>query len=95
MLRSIAILIEYPFLALVPAALFAALFVKSKNRFVLVAPVLWLAYVPYEYGMKLRILCTGECDIRIDLLVLYPVLILVSLIALVVFTITIFRRSRD
>ena len=91
MLRSIAILIEYPFLALVPAALF----VKSKNRFVLVAPVLWLAYVPYEYGMKLRILCTGECDIRIDLLVLYPVLILVSLIALVVFTITIFRRSHD
>lgn len=87
-----AILIEHPFLALVPAALFAALFAKSKDRFVLVALVFWLTYLPYEYGMKLRILCSGECNIRVDLLVLYPALILVSLVALVVFTITAWRK---
>jgi hypothetical protein len=93
MLREMAILIEHPLLALVPAALFAALFAKSKSRIVLATLVLWLAYLPYEYGMKLRILCSGECNIRIDLLVLYPALILVSLIALVVFTITVWRKS--
>jgi hypothetical protein len=32
--------------------------------------------------MKLRWLCSGECNIRVDLLVLYPLLLLVSLIAL-------------
>jgi len=28
----------------------------------------WPAYLPYEYAMKLRILCSGECNIRVDLL---------------------------
>jgi hypothetical protein len=32
--------------------------------------------------MKLRILCSGECDIRIDLLAFYPFLAVLSLIAL-------------
>jgi hypothetical protein len=91
-LREMAILIEHPLLALVPAAIFAALFARSHNRFVLIALVFWLAYLPYEYGMKLRILCSGECNIRVDLLVLYPALILVSLIALAVFTIKAWRN---
>jgi hypothetical protein len=47
------------------------LFFVSRRPFVLAAAVLWACYVPYEYAMKLRILCTGECDIRIDLLLIY------------------------
>ncbi len=46
---------------------------------------MWRAYFPYELGMKLRILCSGECNIRVDLLLLYPVLLLLSLVSLVVF----------
>ena len=35
--------------------------------------------------MKLRILCSGECNIRVDLLLIYPFLLLVSLAAIFVF----------
>ncbi|MES2935607.1 MAG: hypothetical protein V4805_19200 [Pseudomonadota bacterium] len=92
-LRTMTVLIEHPFLALAPAVLFTVLFAISKSRLVLTAGLLWLAYFPYEYGMKLRILCSGECNIRIDLLVLYPVLMLVSLAGLVMFAVAVWRKG--
>jgi hypothetical protein len=78
-----SILIEHPWLAVVPAILFFVLFRTSHRRMVLLVALLWLAYPPYEYAMKLRILCSGECNIRIDLLLIYPALILSSLVRLV------------
>jgi hypothetical protein len=33
--------------------------------------------------MRLRWLCTGECNIRVDLLLIYPVLALLSVIGIV------------
>jgi len=42
--------------------------------------------------MQRRWLCTGECDIRIDLLLLYPVLLLTSIAAVIVALLGIFRR---
>ena len=48
------------------------------------AALAWLVYFPYEQAMKLRILCSGECNIRIDLLLLYPVLGLISIIAVMI-----------
>jgi hypothetical protein len=48
-----------------------------------VAAVAWLLYLPYEYGMKWRILCSGECNIRVDLLPLYPALVMLSILAAV------------
>lgn len=33
--------------------------------------------------MKLRLLCSGECNIRVDLLLLYPVLAFLSVAAVV------------
>ena len=77
--------IAYPWLALVPAGLLAALYGNSRRRVVLVAAGSWLCYFPYEWGMKLRILCSGECNIRVDLLLIYPLLLLVSLAAIFVF----------
>jgi len=35
--------------------------------------------------MKLRILCSGECNIRVDLLLFYPTLALMSLFAVVAY----------
>ena len=93
MLRAMAVLIEHPLLALVPVVLFAVLFALSKSRFALTAALLWLAYFAYEYAMKLRILCSGECNIRIDLLVLYPALILISLAGLVMFAVAVWRKG--
>lgn len=91
-LRIMAVLIEYPFLALAPAVLFLHLFSVSKAKVVLVTGISWLAYLPYEYGMKLRLLCTGECNIRVDLLLIYPLLVVLTLVSLVVFAINTRKR---
>ena len=82
--RSMAVLIEHPLLAAVPGAVFVALFAASRKLLVLTAAAAWLAYLPYEYAMKLRLLCSGECNIRLDLVVLYPVLFIVSVAGLAV-----------
>ena len=52
----------------------------------------WLVYVPYEFGMKLRILCSGECNTRFELGVIYPVLLVGSIIELVYFAVVRGRR---
>ena len=77
--------IGQPMLALIPAGFMAALYWISRRRVVLVAAGSWFCYLPYEWGMKLRILCSGECNIRVDLLLIYPVLLLVSLAAIFTF----------
>ena len=82
--RNMAVLIEHPLLAAVPGAVFIVLFAVSRKLLVLTAAVTWLAYLPYEYGMKLRLLCSGDCDIRLDLMVVYPVLLIVSAVGVAV-----------
>lgn len=81
----LGVFVGWPYLALVPAALFAGLYIRCKRAVVLVAALAWLAYFPYEQAMKLRILCSGECNIRVDLLLLYPVLALLSVFAIVAY----------
>jgi hypothetical protein len=82
--RPLAVLIAWPALALVPAALFFLLYRASRRRLVAGAAWAWLLYAGYEYGMKRRWLCTGECNIRVDLLLLYPALLVVSAAAVVI-----------
>jgi hypothetical protein len=65
--------------------LFAVMYFRCRSPLVSVAALAWLAYFPYEQAMKLRILCSGECNIRVDLLLLYPLLALVSLLAIVAY----------
>ena len=84
-LSGLAILIAYPWMAVVPAILFFYLHSILKARVILVTAILWLAYVPYEYAMKLRLLCSGECNIRVDLLLIYTVLVAMSLVSTGVF----------
>jgi hypothetical protein len=79
----LGVFIGWPFLALVPATLFAVMYFRCKRPVVLVAALAWLAYFPYEQAMKLRILCSGECNIRVDLLLFYPILVLMSLLAII------------
>lgn len=77
------VLVVQPFLALLPAGLFLALYALARRRLVLVTAAAWAGYTLWELGMKLRILCSGECNIRVDLLVLYPALVILSVVALV------------
>lgn len=76
--------IAFPLTALAIAVAFLALHARSRRRFVLVTAILWGGYAIYEELMRRRILCTGECNIRVDLVLLYPVLALLSIAALVV-----------
>lgn len=39
------------------------------------AAAAWLVYSGYETAMSRRILCTGECNIRVDLLLIEPLLL--------------------
>ena len=84
-MQILGIFIAWPFLALVPAVVFAFLFVSRRHIVILVASLMWLAYFPYEQAMKLRILCSGECNIRVDLLLAYPILALASALAVYVY----------
>jgi hypothetical protein len=46
------------------------------------AAALWIGYGVYETLVHTRVLCTGECNIRVDLLLFYPVLLVATLVAL-------------
>jgi len=80
-MQAMAIFIEWPWLAFVAAAAFAVLAKISHCRTARFAAGSWLVYGIYEFGMELRILCSGECNIRIDLFLIYPFLILASVLA--------------
>jgi hypothetical protein len=42
---------------------------------------LWLLYAVYEYHIANGTLCDKDCNIRVDLLLLWPILVLVTLYA--------------
>jgi hypothetical protein len=75
--------IAWPWLALLPAGVFLWLRRKFGPVSAAVAALAWGAYAVYEYGMQQRWLCSCECNIRVDLLLIYPVLLVLSLKALV------------
>ncbi len=65
-------LVYYGLLVLsLPAALvLLTLFAVSRCRVCLLAGLLWLLPIPYE--VLVQSTCTGECNIRIDLLLVLP-----------------------
>lgn len=73
--------ILFPVLALAIGSIFLRLYLKKKTRFSLSSALLWFLYFIYETLIQMRILCTVECNIRIDLLIIYPVLLALSLLA--------------
>jgi hypothetical protein len=78
-----AVFIPQPWLALIPAAVFLLLYRLAHRKLAAAAALIWLLYAIYEYAMNRRWLCSGECNVRIDLLLLYPVLLLMSAAAVV------------
>lgn len=75
----VAVLIAHPWVALVAAALLGWLWARSRSRVALVAAFLWLTYAGWEYAIR-RL--NPDADIRVDLLVVYPALIVMTLAAL-------------
>jgi hypothetical protein len=83
LLAAMAILIDSPWLAAMAGLLLIGLGRWRHRRLAVIAGGVWLLYGGYETGMKLRWLCSGECNIRIDLLVIYPLLFVLLLVALI------------
>jgi len=76
-----AVFIAHPYLAgLIGILLFGAGRL-TRHRTPVVVGVVWLLYALYETGMQRRWLCSGECNIRVDLLLIYPVLLILLLAA--------------
>lgn len=65
--------------ALLCGLAFFALWLLRRPPGAIVAAIAWLAYAPYEWLMHARVLCSGECNIRVDLLLIWPLLVIVSL----------------
>jgi hypothetical protein len=81
LLSVMAFFIEYPVVAAVIGVLLLWLGRATRRRTAVAIGVLWLLYALYETGMHERWLCSGECNIRIDLLAIYPALLVGSLAA--------------
>lgn len=81
MLSMFSIFINWPWLAALPVFIFFLLRRRTPSKAITIAGVLWLAYLIWELMIWAGIGCDGGCDIRVDLLLIAPLLILVSLIA--------------
>jgi hypothetical protein len=79
----LAIFIAYPLAAFGVSVLLMALYGARRAPAVLNTAVLWSLYGIYEFLMYRRVLCSGECNIRVDLLLIYPALLLATLWAIV------------
>lgn len=76
LLGAMAVFVEYPIAAAAIGILLLGSGRWTRRPVVVGVGVVWLLYGCYEIGMKQRWLCAGECNIRIDLLVIYPALVL-------------------
>lgn len=78
------LLVNYPTLIAVPIVLFAVLALWSRSITAWVATAAWNLYLVYELGMKAEEFCSGAaCMKRTPLYVVYPLLGILSLVAVV------------
>ncbi len=78
------LLVNHPLLIVFPILLFAALALWSGSVSAWLAAVAWNLYLIYELGMQAEQFCSGtDCLKRTPLYVGYPLLALVSLVAMV------------
>ena len=80
---TFAVFISRPLAAFIPAALFGVGFAWNRRIVTLVAALAWALYAVLETLNYARITCSGECNIRIDLLVIYPALWIFSIAGVV------------
>jgi hypothetical protein len=77
-LTAMAIFIQYPWLAGAIGLVLGVLGRWRRRRTGIAVGMIWLLYAAYETAMRQRWLCSGECNIRVDLLLIYPVLLLAT-----------------
>ena len=88
---AMTIFIEHPIFAAAIGAILAVVGRRSHRAVASAVGVVWLLYALYEFGMKRRWLCSGECNIRVDLLLISPLLWILTIASVV----QLIRRRRD
>lgn len=76
------VFLQAPYLAILPAGALMWLSLKTRRSIAMLAALSWALYGGYETMMWLRVWCTGECNIRIDLLLIYPLLLMLTAFSL-------------
>lgn len=89
-MEVLSFLIIFPLGAVLIGCIFLAAAIARRKVLPYITAALWILYGIYESLMYLRILCTGECNIRVDLLLIYPLLIIVTIVG----TISAVRKPR-
>lgn len=84
MIACIDLLMEHPLLALIPSLSFFVLAFYTRRLTVAFAAIAWGLYAAYEEAMRLHFFCPRGCNIRLDLILIYPLLIALSIAGLVV-----------
>ena len=78
------VLVNYPGLIAIPIIAFAALALLTHSRTAWLTAAAWVLYLLYELGMNAGVLCgVNECLKRTPLYFVYPLLALLSMVALV------------
>jgi hypothetical protein len=54
---------------------------QRPRRAVIVSGILWLLYAVWEHQVATGVLCDADCNIRVDLVFLFPILGLATLSA--------------
>jgi hypothetical protein len=57
------------------------------------ATLSWFACAAYEFAVAGRMLCSGDCNIRVDLLALWPALTVVTVVAAAKYALASARRD--
>ena len=69
----------FEFVAAAVALYFASLAWRQPRPGVIVAAIAWLLYAVYEYFVANGTLCDANCNIRVDLILIWPLVWIASL----------------
>ena len=76
-------LILHPYIALIPAIIFGIIYYRLRKKILGFTASTWILYFIYETLNLLRITCSGDCGIRADLVLIYPLLIILTMVSIV------------
>ena len=79
----VSVFVEIPLLAAIPGIAFLVLYRLRRRMVILITSILWLLYMFYELSIKFGLVCPEGCNIRVDLLLIFPILLFMSALAMV------------
>jgi len=90
-----AFFVQYPGLCLAVGIVFLLCYrFALRSRVMLMTGALWCIYAAYEFYMQSSFGCAPECNIRVDLAIIFPLLALSSIIAVIQLIVQFIKTSR-